>query len=349
MTLGPILAEGHRPAFITADTTPKFMLTEAVRLAKEVCGLTVTATALPSERDQNFALNADNGRRFVLKIAKSDEARSVLELQNAALKCAAQGAPHIALPRLIPTSAGADMATITGAAGRLYFVRLFSWVEGEMWVHALPHEQGHFTTLGSVLADLDRALQDFSHPAMHRELHWDVKRAGSALQHLPLLPVEQQTLVQRFMTAWHSVHWTRLRHSVIHGDVNDYNVIVHEARVVGLLDFGDLVHSAMVCDLAIALAYALLDKSDPLAAAVPVIRAYHAGYPLTPSEIEALYPLMTARLCMSLCYAAYNAQIKRGDAYQLVTAGPAWTLLRQLAGLPNDAAQNAFRRACEMS
>jgi Ser/Thr protein kinase RdoA (MazF antagonist) len=199
--------------------------------------------------------------------------------------------------------------------------------------------------LGAVLAEVDWALQGFSHPAMHRELYWDVMRADLALTHLSLLTREQQPIVRQFMTAWEGVEWQFLRRSLIHGDANDYNVLVRDGRVVGLLDFGDMVHSATVCDLAIALAYALLDQPDPLAAAVPIIRSYHMRFALTENEIAALYPLMTARLCMSLCYAAYNAEVKRGDSYQLVTAGPAWALLQHLAARPGDTAHKVFQRA----
>jgi Ser/Thr protein kinase RdoA (MazF antagonist) len=184
---------------------------------------------------------------------------------------------------------------------------------------------------------------------MYRELYWDLKRANLALAHLSLLPDEQQTLVLHYMDAWDSVDWNSLRHSLIHGDANDYNVLVRGGRVIGLLDFGDMVYSAVACDLAIVLAYALLEASDPLAAALPIVHAYHVRFPLTEAEIQALYPLMTARLCMSLCYAAYNAQIKSGDAYQLVTAGPAWRLLQRLAELPKEAATVAFRQACAIS
>ena len=141
------------------------------------------------------------------------------------------------------------------------------------------------------------------------------------------------------------IEWRALRHSVIHGDANDYNVLVRRGRVVGLLDFGDMVHSAAVCDLAVALAYAMLDKPDPLAAALPVIQAYHARFPLTGAETDALFSLTAARLCLSLCYAAHNAQAKRGDAYQLVTAAPAWELLQRLDALPVDVLQNSFRNA----
>jgi Ser/Thr protein kinase RdoA (MazF antagonist) len=331
---------------MSPNTVPRFEVADAVRIARGIYGLSAEARPLPSERDQNFALQSDAGERFVLKIAKSDEARSVLELQNAALKHAAHRAPALALQRLVATSQGEDIVATTGAQGQSYFLRLMTWLEGEMFVHARPHDAMLLESLGSTMAELDLALQDFSHPAMGRELHWDVKRADLALQHLPLLSNPQQAIVRRFMDAWETIEWRALRHSVIHGDANDYNVLVRQGRVVGLLDFGDMVHSAAVCDLAVALAYAMLDKPDPLAAALPVIQAYHARFPLTGAETDALFSLTAARLCLSVCYAAHNAQAKRGDEYQLVTAGPAWELLQRLDAVPLDVLQNSFRNAC---
>jgi Ser/Thr protein kinase RdoA (MazF antagonist) len=332
---------------MTFDTTPRFTIVDAVSAAREIYGLSVAASTLPSERDQNFALDGPAGAKYVLKIAKADEDRSVLELQNAALLYATRRAPDIALPRLIATSAGADIVSVRNADGVSYFMRLMTWLDGEIFVRALPHDAALLASLGAVLAQVDSALQGFSHPAMHRELYWDVMRADLALAHLSLLTSEQQLIVRHFMRAWEGIEWKSLRRSLIHGDANDYNVLVREGRVVGLLDFGDMVHSAVVCDLAIALAYALLDQTDPLGACVPIIRAYHARFALTEHEIVALYPLMAARLCMSLCYAAYNAQVKSGDAYQLVTAEPAWALLQRLSAIPEDTAQAVFHRAAE--
>ena len=55
----------------------------------------------------------------------------------------------------------------------------------------------------------------------------------------------------------------RCRARAIHGDLNDYNVLVggdgdvesRDQRVTGIVDFGDMVHSYRVGDLAIAIAY----------------------------------------------------------------------------------------------
>ena len=50
-----------------------------------------------------------------------------------------------------------------------------------------------------------------------------------------------------------------------------------------------MVHSATVCDLAIAIAYAMLDKHDPIAAAAEVVAGYHQVRPLSEAETDALY------------------------------------------------------------
>jgi Ser/Thr protein kinase RdoA (MazF antagonist) len=329
-----------------SDPTPQFTLADAVRIAREVFGLAVTAAVLPSERDQNFLLAVPCGDRHVLKIAKADEERSVLEFQNAALAHVARRAPGLALPRLQRTRGGAHMERIRDGRGRWHFIRLIGWLEGRVYAEALPHGAALLASLGSVIGELDRALQDFSHAAMHRQLGWDLKCADLALEHLALLTPEQQQVVRQLAPAWQAIDWNGLRRGVIHGDANDHNVLVRDGSVVGIIDFGDIVHSAVACDPAIAVAYAMLDQARPLDAAAAIMRAYHARFPLRTAEIDAIYPLVTARLCMSLCYAAYNARAKSGDVYQQVTAGPAWILLQRLAQVPPASARSMLRDAC---
>ena len=72
--------------------------------------------------------------------------------------------------------------------------------------------------------------------------------------------------------------------------------------MAALLDFGDMVHSAVVGDLAIGAAYAMLGKRDPLSAAREVIGHYCRAFPLTAAEADAVFPLIGTRLAMSVCY-----------------------------------------------
>jgi hypothetical protein len=331
----------------TDDTTPRFALAEAESLLDTRFGLRGTLSALPSERDQNFSIQSASGDRFVLKIAKSDERREVLDLQNSVLAYLGGELGDLTLPKPIPTPAGEQILEVRGHQGRKYLVRLLSWVDGVPLVHATPHDESVLDSLGGVLATIDNSLQAFTHPAMRRELHWDLKHADHAFRHAALLSAEQRTLIDGLSRGWYDIRWPELRHGAIHGDANDYNVLVRCGRVVSLLDFGDMVHSAVVCDLAIALAYVMLEKSDPLSAARSVISAYHRVFPLTAAESDTLFTLAASRLCMSVCYAAQNAREKDGDAYQQVSAAPAWKLLAYLASLPEGFARLTLREACK--
>ena len=152
--------------------------------------------------------------------------------------------------------------------------------------------------------------------------------------------------MQTAFVRWEQIDWTSLRPGVIHGDANDHNVLASAERMTGLLDFGDMVHSAIVCDLAVALAYAMLGERDPLAAAGAVIRGYHRHNPLNGSEQLALDVLVRARLAASLCYAAHNKIREPDDPYQVVSEAGVRALFERLDAYPRGAAEEAVRAAC---
>jgi Ser/Thr protein kinase RdoA (MazF antagonist) len=101
--------------------------------------------------------------------------------------------------------------------------------------------------------------------------------------------------------------------------------------------------------LAVALAYTMLGEAEPLAAAARVIRAYHRHYPLSTAEQEALYPLIVARLSMSVCYSAHNRARNPDDPYQVVSETAAWVLLSKLEYWPVADVRALIRAACEPS
>ena len=326
------------------DTTPRLSSAEAASLLDGQFDLTGDVTPLPSERDQNFRVQAAAGC-FVLKIAKSDERREVLELQNAAIGHLREEIEELDWPVLRRTVRGAEIAQIHDAGGRIHLARVFCWVEGMPLAQATPHDSKLLGSLGLALARVDRCLQRFAHPAMHRALEWDLKRADQAFRYADLLSAAQRSLIEGHMAAWQTLSWPLLRHGLIHGDANDYNVLVRAGEVAALLDFGDMVHSAVVGDLAIGAAYAMLGKRDPLSAAREVINHYRRTFPLTAAEADAVFPLIGTRLAMSVCYATRNARDKSDDPYQQVSAAPAWQLLSDLSAQPPGFARDACREA----
>ena len=256
-------------------------------------GIRASARKLPSERDRNFLLTDDSGQQFVLKVANTSESRAFLEAQNAVLDYLSERVSFC--QRLI-----GEIAEFEG-----HFVRLVTYLPGVPMAEIKPHTAGLLQDLGQKLGQLSRALAGFDHPAVHRDFHWDLANGNRVVnEYAPLIEddhLRELVLKCRFEPE------TELRRSVIHGDANDYNVLVDpdSMTVSGLIDFGDMVYSYTVGDLAIALAYVVLGEGDPH----DVIAGYTREFGLLDEEREALWPLVRLRLAMSVCIAAH--QIRR--------------------------------------
>jgi 4-aminobutyrate aminotransferase-like enzyme/Ser/Thr protein kinase RdoA (MazF antagonist) len=306
-------------------SAPKFSEVQAALLAEHLYGIHGDVSALASERDQSFRV----GVGHVLKIANGGESRQFLELQHAVVARLRQAAGDLEWPAVVPACDGTDIVKAGG-----HMVRMLTWVPGACYADVRPHPPELLASLGHALARMDLALEDFDMPAAHRQFHWDLRQAADARRFLPLLPAERRELLAPIFAAWERIDWNALPHSVIHNDANDYNVLVRDGRVVSVLDFGDMVWSATVCNLAVGLAYAMLDEEDPIAAAAAVTAAYRELRPLSQSELDALYPLAAARLAMSVCYCAWQSSDAPENEYLNISNRPAWALLERLAAMP---------------
>lgn len=288
---------------------PDFNVASAEAVAEDLFGIRGHARALPSERDQNFLLTDRAGEKFVLKIANALESRAFLEAQNAVLE---HLAGRVDFCQSLVTD---EIATVTTANGATHFVRGVRYVAGVPLAKIRPQSPELLRDLGHKLGQLSRALSDFDHPAVHRDFHWDLVNGNRILNELAAL-VADATL--RDLVLQCRVEFTTgLRRSVIHGDANDYNVLVDPERMIvtGLLDFGDMVYSYTVGELAIAIAYVVLDKADPRAAADEVFEGYTSEFGLLDEELTMLWPLVRLRLAMSVCLAAQQLRQQPENEY----------------------------------
>jgi 4-aminobutyrate aminotransferase-like enzyme/Ser/Thr protein kinase RdoA (MazF antagonist) len=343
---------------VIKQQAPVFSLAQGEQVAAEAFGVRGTAEALPGEHDQTFLLASADGDRYVLKLSHAAERREVLDLQNAALAHLAERNHTLGLPRVVPSLDGAVIATVAGPDGVSHFARLLTYVPGRLLAETSPHTPALLHSLGNLLGTLDAALADFTHPEAERELKWDLPRAGWIREYVHHIPMpEQRALVERYLALFEAESLPvlpGLRTSVIYNDANDYNVLVGhddaseggERRAVGVIDFGDTTRTATVCELAIGAAYAMLGKADPLAAAAHVTSGYHEVFPLTEEELAVLYPLILARLCISVTNSAYQRVVDPANAYLQVSDAPAWELLERLADVPPAYAHYTLRAAC---
>ncbi len=333
-------------------TPPAFSHTEVITIASRQYGIDAQVKPLVSERDQNFRLDATDGRRYMLKISNHAEQLQVVDFQNRALQHVESHDAALPVPRVITNIHGETHGCVE-KDGHSHFVRVLSWLDGNILGDVkISAELSH--RLGRLLARLGLALEHFDHPGSNPPLLWDMKRAAG-LRDL-LIHIEDPGLNQligltldTFDSRVKPVLDT-LRTQVIHNDMNLDNVLmdrIHTDQISGLIDFGDMVKSPLIIDLAVACAYQLSDGHDPLNGALPMIAGYHAVRPLQSAEMELLTDLIRTRLITSLLIGNYRVKLfPENRDYLLISQKPAIRNLRQLQKLGNDEALERIRNYC---
>jgi Ser/Thr protein kinase RdoA (MazF antagonist) len=101
------------------------------------------------------------------------------------------------------------------------------------------------------------------------------------------------------------------------------------SQYVSLIDFGDVMLSSRVFELANCIGYLMLYKDDPLSTAVQIAAGYLSTSTLSPSERGLIIPAALARIAVSVTMSAHSFKQNPENAYVLTTARPGWRLLQQ--------------------
>ena len=360
---------------VIAVKRPRFTPEEAAGLARSLYGVTGYLRALPSERDQNFHITGDNGEGFVLKTSGAAEKRSTVDLQHAALDHLASRFGEASWPKVCRTGKGESITLVDGRGGMQHLVRMLTFIDGRPLCEVKPHGPDLLKDLGAFLGRLTHALADFSHEEKQPDLIWNMDNGPSVvrgyLDHIH--DGARRGLVQRYCEAYETTVVPRLAslpRQFIHNDANDQNVLVRRSRpggsggpsgpsgpedpassrleVAGLIDFGDMTHSCALFEPAVAVAYVMLGKSEPLSVAAHVVRGYHAEHPLTELDLSLIYHCAVMRLCMSVCISAFQQVAEPDNTYLSVSEKHAWDLLEKLGEVHPSFAEYQFRDACQL-
>lgn len=332
----------------------RFSIEEAERLASHHFARQGRATRLPGYADENFRIEADDGQNWILKIAARDVTEADLDFQNMAMRHIAERLTDVTSSQPMPTVDGEYLASTVDADGEKRWLRMLSWLPGVRWTEHEEHSDALLLELGETLADLDIALMDFVHPRACKELDWDLRRVTDLW---PLTPLVQDSrrraIVEHFLFALETEALPRLattRRSIIHNDANEQNVLIASkedgnVEIAGIIDFGDIVLSHTVCELAIAGSYVLLQAGD-LAALEPLVAGYHRRLPLTEDEIDLLYLLIAGRLVNSVLKSTEGILANPNNRYLVISQSGAWQALDLLMSITPEEAVNRFRQAC---
>ncbi len=233
-----------------------------------------------------------------------------------------------------------------------HLVWLVRFIPGRPLAEARPHRPELLKSFGRALGELDLRLAAFSHAAVHRDLRWDLRNAPAVrplLEHVE--PAARRELVAAHLDRVEQEVLPRLRETrtqLIHNDANDHNVLVDTSGTVpiGILDFGDMVHTQLVGEPAVAMAYLMMEVPDPVLAARQFLAAYQSACPLTEAELLLLPDLIVTRLCVSVVLSAHRRRSRPENAYLTVSEAPAWRLLDVLETLDGVEVGAELARAC---
>lgn len=312
---------------------------EAERLADRHYGLPVRAKPLIGERDRNFALQAADGRAYVLKLVNPAEDPDVTEFQTQLLLHIARADPGLPAQRVIPTLDGAPQATVTLEDGTRSAMRLVSYLPGSLLRSAPPSDRQR-RNLGRILARTQLALQDLQHLADRYDIAWDLRHAGRIRMVVPdIADPERRALLERALAVIEAralPAMAGLRAQVVHNDLSYDNVLVDPAdtdQVTGVLDFGDATRTPLINDVAIAAAYYLADGAEPLAGAAVLVAGFQELRPLLAEELALLPDLILARMVIRVGITEWRAaRFPDNRAYILRNTALAWRYLEHLVG-----------------
>jgi 4-aminobutyrate aminotransferase-like enzyme/Ser/Thr protein kinase RdoA (MazF antagonist) len=349
------MAQTAADSSVLDSPPPRFTPAEVADIAATLFGVRGEARDLGSERDQTFMID-DGGDGGVIKVSNLGEQPDALDLETVALETIARADPTLPIARpLRPAGAGDDRSPAayrptTEGPGGAHFVRMFERRRGRSVTRGTGFDDGAVRDFGATLARIGAALHGYFHPAAGRVLLWDTKHALGLRRHLHCIDdTARRALVARVLDHYEEravPAWPRLRAQVVHGDLALDNVLLDDRdRVSGIVDFGDIVHTALVSDIAASMASMLRGRTgaDVLRTARILLDGYASRTPLLDAELEVMAAVLAARLATIVTISAWRVRDYPENAeYIQAWDDDSWTLLEELDATGLDAVASAL-------
>jgi len=306
---------------------------------------------LASERDGVYRLDVRGAGAQVVRVSSAAEPEASLLLQNEALRTVARTDPALPVPRIVASVTGLDVERIETPRGP-YRVRVMSYLPGTP-VLQNPRSPAMLASIGRTLARLDEALRFVTAVDHNFPLLWDLRSAPRLASFVECIAsASGRAAVEAVLAELDSsglARLSRLPSQVIHNDFNPKNVLFDadcSMHVVGIIDFGDIVHSARIVDLGVCLARHL-EPADCLAAPCHIIAGYCEVATISEDELLMLPLVIRARLAMRAAIGSWRLRQgdSRGDRVQIEGA---LALLEIMAQIDPSEATDRWRPAARL-
>ena len=318
---------------VLATDPPTLSVDDAREVARATFGVVGTSRPLVSERDQNFAIAGEDGTQWVLKVSNAAEDPGVVEMEVAAVERIAAIDPGLPVPLARRALDGASVVRVeVGPASHL--VRLIPMLPGR---NARPEEldAGSVRGIGEVVARVGHALRGFFHPSAGRTIAWDQQHLIGLFPFAALIDDPgRRALLERVMDRFSErvvPALSTLRSQVIHNDLTLDNLLVDaDGTVTGIIDFGDMAHTALVLDVPATLQSLFRERRDIFEVSAVFLEGYTSVIPLETIERELLGDLLAGRMAQTILISAQRTRQYPDNTYIHGWSEPAWALLELL-------------------
>lgn len=330
----------------------KFPERQVVAELSRLYGLTGELTRIPTEKDDTFRLAATGGH-FLVKISPATERTQTVNLQCAVMLHLENSAQAIPAQRLIRGVRGQVESVVIDPGGNVRVMRVLSYLEGDLMAKVKP-TPAQFAGVGAMLARMDSALTDFRHQDESRLLIWDLK---NFLHLRPLLElvtdrddIAMATWIFNQFEAVVAPRLETLETQMIHGDFSPFNVVVDplsDEFVTGIIDFGDVVRSPVIFELAVAVANQIgVDEQRPWDSALHIVSGYRAVRPLADHDVQLLAIAGPARLLLRALVFGWRAHVHPDSRdYGLSHSALDWTRLRSALSVAKSTVEASLVKA----
>jgi len=306
---------------------------------------------LDGYENANYRIKANNDTYIFKTYKYNDDLLDLIQAENETLLFL-QKTDTKKYPNPIPFLDGSHIKIIS-IDGEKKICRMLTFLDGEFLGDTKPTKK-LFQSFGKFLAETDIKLQKFTNYTIKaRQFEWDIQYLDLNKKFInAIYDAKDRNTVNYFFQQFEEIVrpvLPNLRKQIIHNDANEWNVLSKNGEVSGFIDFGDLAHSLLINELAIAITYACYDKENPLEWASIILKSYHNTLPIKENEIKILYYLIAARLSISVCNSAHSRKNNPENTYASVSEKSAWKMLYHWLSINPIHAENTFRNAIGLS
>lgn len=321
---------------------PEAVVTEVLRARY---GLEATAVeSLPGEIDHNLRARLADDTSVIVKVGRSGAAGAgeAWRWRQRLIQETAMREPGIPVSAVVPAVDGETIIDFA-VEGEKYALQVGRWLDGRILADIPRHSPALLRELGGTAARLATALSDLPAHGAPSTHDWHLLTAPAAIRaQLPSVTDPEHRRIAEKVLNWFEAEVTprleALPRGIVHQDLNDFNVLATapafgEQRISGVVDFGDALHTARISELAVAGAYAMLRKDDPLRALADVVGGWSEVIESEPVELDVVYPLAALRLVLNAVTWTHRSP-DATDAYARSRSRHTWPTLRRLVAIP---------------